>query len=71
MSTAPYMMFVFPRFKESITINTESASRIMDFISRPRTNGISNQIQTIETTGIVSPTVASAEPSPRLIEVCI
>ncbi len=71
INTAPYIIFVLPRLSDSITMKTDKASSIMDFISKPRTNGISNTIHTTETAGMVSPTLASAEPNPRLIEVCI
>ena len=60
---------VFPRLRESITVNTDNASKIIDFISNPKTNGISNIIQTTETAGIVNPTLANADPNPKLIDV--
>ena len=66
-STIAYKLLVCPLFRESITVKIDRASRIMDFIVKPRINGKSMMVQTITTVGILSPILANAEPSARLM----
>ena len=67
---APNIMCVRP--VESVTMLTMkvSTSITRSLPLRPRTSGRSNAIEATATTGIVSPILASADPSARFMLVC-
>ena len=63
--TVPYKMLVFPLLKDSMTINTDKVRRIISFLSRPNTKGISYIILTAEIAGILNPILANADPKAK------
>ena len=66
-SSIAYKPVVRPLFSESITVKTERPRRTMDFLSKPKISGKSIIVEMIATVGMLSPILANAEPSARLM----
>lgn len=65
--TIPYNIFVFPVTNESITVKMESSNSNVDLASIPSMITDLSYKEKTATAGIVSPVLAKAEPSARLI----
>ena len=64
------MMVVLPVLSERLITKRERINNRVDFASIPRESGIPVYIDTSATTGIVNPTLASADPIERFRLFC-